>query len=131
MSAWVMPLLQGQLERAVFRCTRFDYASAPAPLDHNSERLAEFVQLRDAAFNRVEYDDAGGSSVTSMREFWFTALDLPAGTYHLEVFGETDVVGGRHIGSFDITPVPEPGTWAMLLTGLGVVSLAAARKRKA
>jgi pimeloyl-ACP methyl ester carboxylesterase len=44
MPAWVMFFLQRSLTRAGFRCVRFGYASHRATLEHNSQRLAAFVQ---------------------------------------------------------------------------------------
>lgn len=38
---------------------------------------------------------------------------------------------GWGVGSFQVTPVPEPGTWAMLLAGLGLTGAMARRRRTA
>lgn len=56
-------------------------------------------------------------------------LDNPAttGTYYLFVAGST--VGGTYNGNISISAVPEPETYAMLLSGLGLMGFAARRKR--
>ncbi|GAB4169681.1 MAG: hypothetical protein Fur0039_08680 [Rhodocyclaceae bacterium] len=42
-------------------------------------------------------------------------------------FTDLDFAGMRDIG-WDVTPVPEPGTWTMLLAGLGLVGFAVRRR---
>jgi phosphodiesterase/alkaline phosphatase D-like protein len=66
--------------------------------------------------------------------FAYTNLDVDAdGTLHVTVLGidsyatntfPTTGADPRVIFSFDVTPVPEPAHWAMLLAGLGLVGLA-------
>lgn len=65
-------------------------------------------------------------------------LTLPAssyfdiGNYTLKVGGtSTGLSGGSYIIAAITTPVPEPGTWAMLLVGLGLVGLRLRLRQKA
>lgn len=58
----------------------------------------------------------------------FTA-ELAAGAYTLTVGGDAGA-GASYGGNVVLTPVPEPETYAMMLAGLGVVGLVAARRRR-
>jgi hypothetical protein len=58
-------------------------------------------------------------------------VTLSAGNYVLEVRG--DVVGsagGSYAGVLNIAPIPEPGEWALLLIGLGVIGFVAVRRKQ-
>ncbi|NHZ64493.1 PEP-CTERM sorting domain-containing protein [Massilia sp. CCM 8694] len=46
-------------------------------------------------------------------------------------YGSTIVMQSRFesLTEVSVTPVPEPGTWAMLLAGLGILGLSSRRKR--
>jgi hypothetical protein len=60
-----------------------------------------------------------------------TAAPLMAGSYQLKIVGKGDI-GAIYGGSYPagaVTPVPEPETYAMLLAGLGVVSISLRRKK--
>jgi pimeloyl-ACP methyl ester carboxylesterase len=60
MPGWVMLYLQRQLERAGFRCVRFGYRSARAPLAENAARLAAFVQRLGGARVHMVGHSLGG-----------------------------------------------------------------------
>jgi hypothetical protein len=58
-----------------------------------------------------------------------SAYGLSSGYYALKVDGQVMGVGGGAFGGdLTISPVPEPQAWAMLLAGLGLVSVAVRRK---
>ncbi|MES2205191.1 MAG: FxDxF family PEP-CTERM protein [Pseudomonadota bacterium] len=60
----------------------------------------------------------------------FSTGALTAGDYHLNITGNvTGSFGGAY--SANITPAPEPETWAMMLAGLGLVASATRRKKTA
>lgn len=70
---------------------------------------------------------------TSVNESWTLAdVLLTAGTHTIEVYGaynlQPPTIG--FTGNLVVTPVPEPETYLMLLGGLGILGLAA-RRRKA
>ncbi|AVR99119.1 PEP-CTERM sorting domain-containing protein [Pseudoduganella armeniaca] len=74
----------------------------------------------------------GKQLLTGAREYWkLTANDLAAGHYYLTVAGKTVGAGGSFAGNgvIEVSPVPEPGTTAMLLGGLAVLGVAARRRR--
>lgn len=74
----------------------------------------------------------GKQLLTGSREYWkLTANDLAAGHYYLAVAGKTIGAGGSFAGNgvLEVSPVPEPGTGAMLLGGLAVLGVAARRRR--
>lgn len=60
---------------------------------------------------------------------------LNPGQYSLIAFANTDFLGGR-LGDrasefqFNLAPVPEPGTWALLLAGLGLMGFVARRRNR-
>ena len=58
--------------------------------------------------------------------------DFAAGNYYVKVTGDVSgSVAGKYTIAATTLPVPEPETWAMLLTGLGLVGLRARQKAKA
>jgi hypothetical protein len=58
-----------------------------------------------------------------------SAYGLTSGYYALKVDGQVMGVGGGAFGGdLTISPVPEPQAWAMLLAGLGLVTVAVRRK---
>jgi hypothetical protein len=70
-----------------------------------------------------------GLSVGTANSNTFTFANLGAGTYSLKASGSVN--GFNYIAAqYQVTPVPEPETFAMLLAGLGVMG-AIARRRKA
>ena len=59
------------------------------------------------------------------------ASPLPADSYHLLVSGKVLQAGATtYVGAVNVSAVPEPGTYAMLLGGLGLLGYVA-RRRKA
>lgn len=63
--------------------------------------------------------------------FGFTQLGLDAGSYFIEVAGHANsAFGGAYAVSLMAQPVPEPGEWAMMLAGFGLIAAAARRRRR-
>jgi hypothetical protein len=56
---------------------------------------------------------------------------LNAGNYYLQIAG-ADVAQNNELvtGGITLTAVPEPATWAMMITGFGLLGLAARRRRE-
>jgi hypothetical protein len=72
-----------------------------------------------------------GLSVGTSNSNAFTFANLGAGTYSLKATGSVAGGGSNFIAAqYQVTAVPEPETFAMLLAGLGVMG-AIARRRKA
>jgi hypothetical protein len=76
-------------------------------------------------------------------QYFTTTLNLSAGNHVLTIYGLEDCCSGNHQAQFEVgnsqfasfgshdglaAAVPEPGTYAMLLTGLGLVGFASRRK---
>jgi len=64
-------------------------------------------------------------------DLWTLASDnLGAGDYYLQVSGELLSADGASFGgAVALAPVPEPGTYGMMLGGLGVLGFLAHRRR--
>ena len=61
----------------------------------------------------------------------FTVNSLAAGDYHLDVAGNTTgIFGGVYAGGIDVSPVPEPGVWSLLLAGFSMIGFMAYRRRE-
>lgn len=57
-------------------------------------------------------------------------ITLGAGDYILEIRGDVAAGGGSYAGVMNISAVPEAKEWALLLCGLGLFGLIAARRRR-
>jgi len=81
-----------------------------------------------ASFVRLLVTDGSGGFARLLRPEGLTAFELDGATY-LAVANEG--ADGLNPGTalWQLTPVPEPGTWALLLAGLGVVGAVARRRR--
>lgn len=75
----------------------------------------------------------GTMSNTGLVDLWtINTAGLAAGDYYVQVSGGLiSETGASYAGVLNITPVPEPGTYAMLLAGLGLVGVAARRSKRA
>ena len=71
---------------------------------------------------------AGTYSLTSVPATLAT-LTLGAGDYSFVVTGKGQTNGGMYGVSINVTPVPEPETYAMMLAGLAAVGFLARRRR--
>jgi hypothetical protein len=58
-------------------------------------------------------------------------ITLNAGNYVLEVRGDVvGTAGGSYAGVLNIAPIPEPGEWALMLIGLGLIGFVAFRRKQ-
>ncbi len=85
--------------------------------------------LFDAAFAPLAFDDDGGPGFDS-----YIAMPVMAGVHYVAVSGWPDYsfAGGGSadwVYSLEISaPIPEPGTYALMLAGLGVIGFVARRR---
>lgn len=56
-------------------------------------------------------------------------MSLAAGSYKLVISGVNSPAAASYSGTFAVTPVPEPETYALMLAGLGAIGFVARRRR--
>lgn len=99
------------------------------PGEETSNPIAVFV-------NGVQKDSTDLGDLTLDNTLWFTSQTLftvsAPTTLSFRATGTSDQAGG-YLDSLSLVgtalPVPEPGEWAMLVAGLGVIGAAASRRR--
>lgn len=84
------------------------------------------VTFADILINGVSV----GPLVPNNNGLGFTVAGLEAGSFTLTVKGTAAAGFSGYVGSIYAQPVPEPESVAMLLAGLGVVGVVAARRRQ-
>lgn len=72
----------------------------------------------------------GGGNPDALEFGFFVDRPITAGTYTLRVAGNRPGANGSYSGTLAFSPVPEPGTWAMMLFGFGAVGFGLRRRRK-
>lgn len=117
--------------------------AADGKLVASSDELLLKVSLTDdyhngsiygqAAAGRQRWGDYSQVSIDPENEHNFYMIGQFAREYNLPEFGHPSGTGGSRWGTWIAmitTPVPEPGTWAMMVFGLGVVGALAARRQR-
>jgi hypothetical protein len=92
----------------------------------------DFASLLDIANFAVKLTGPGGYSATDTTPSNFYFAGLTPGSFTFTVSGNaTGQLGGSYLGALGAVtaPVPEPGTMAMVLAGLGVVGWVSRRRR--
>ncbi len=93
------------------------------PLGATSGRLDYLLDLTLASSFRASYITASGGTVDLARARLFTALDAGQVYYNLHT---VNFPGGEIRGN--LTTVPEPASWAMMVLGFGLVGSAVRRR---
>ena len=79
-----------------------------------------------------QVDESGGAFTYQVQRL-IGGLTLPVGVYTLDVSGTA--IGGASSASYsgnlfaNLAPVPEPGTWALLFSGLAIMGSVVLRRR--
>lgn len=97
-----------------------------------------FTNVSDLTFSAFELYSSTGTVLATGKlanldqfDFGKVASVLGAGSYKLDIAGSVaGSSGGMYTGSLSVSPVPEPATWGMTLSGLAAVGFLA-RRRKA
>lgn len=92
------------------------------------------INFTSASINGITYN----FSPNGTNEFGFTNTAFASGPLVLKLFGVAgpDLAAGSKIsasyaGTLNVSAVPEPETWAMMLGGLGLMGYMARRRKKA
>jgi len=95
------------------------------PVEVDSPKLGSSVPLDSgSSFSQsVDTGYVGGSG--------FASLTLLSGNYFLQFWGSPMEEGSNHSRTLDLSSVPEPEVWAMLLIGAGLTGNQVRRKLKA
>jgi CHRD domain/PEP-CTERM motif len=83
-----------------------------------------FDMSQSSSYNAAFITNNGGTVGSAFNAF---AAGLDDGRAYFNI--HTTFAGGGEIRGF-LNPIPEPGTYAMMLAGLGLLGLVAARRRK-
>ena len=90
------------------------------------------VQPQLLAFSLYQGTPGSGTLITTTPTGLGPAIDLvlAGGSYYLELLPK-DIAKNEELvsGALTISAVPEPASWAMMITGLGLLGLAARRRR--
>lgn len=74
--------------------------------------------------------DGSGTGANATDSWSLSGFNLTEGYYALRVDGNVSGAGGGAFGGdLNISPVPEPQSWAMLLGGLGLAGMLARRRK--
>lgn len=94
--------------------------------------MNNYFDIWDLSVTFYSDPNAGGSSLgplTGASYYAPTGL-MPAGDYSIKVTGiATGLAGGMYTYAAVAQPIPEPGTYAMFLAGLGLLGVIARRRR--
>jgi hypothetical protein len=103
----------------------------------NIINMRNFLKIPDATFTYTlsEYLPTNASNLLfsgTSGDDGFSSVSLKSGIgYHMDVKGTaTGTSGGQYYGSINVTAVPEPESYAMLLVGLGLMATIARRRSK-
>jgi hypothetical protein len=90
------------------------------------------VQPQPLAFTLFKGVPGSGVAVASTPTLTGPAIDmvLAAGSYYLELL-PADIAKNNELvsGALRVTAVPEPASWALMISGFGLLGLAARRRR--
>jgi hypothetical protein len=87
------------------------------------------------SFSSFVLTDLTGSTVFAPSDFdaesGFLSAEwtLNSGTYDLEISGTINANGGNYSGELDTAPVPEPTGLALMMAGLGAITMLARRRK--
>jgi hypothetical protein len=90
------------------------------------------INLPAATFDTVTLSGPSGligALNPANSSFMLAGSSLASGYYSLNVIGHTAGGMAAYAVQMDVTPVPEPETYALMLAGLGLLGLAARRRK--
>lgn len=103
-----------------------------ASLISNSLENASNFEFSSASLDGNSFTNLGPDTVsnTQVQSWAVGRTRLDPGTYYLTVSGNaTGSSGGAFSGMINVSPIPEPETYALMLAGLGVVGFLARRRK--
>ncbi|MDY0746167.1 FxDxF family PEP-CTERM protein [Paucibacter sp. R3-3] len=88
----------------------------------------------DGVVGNADDKVVASGNLSSVGSYSFSVPATEGGVYYLDIFGRaTGSLGGAYNGAISVqavSPVPEPGSYVMLMAGLGAVGLVATRRRR-
>jgi opacity protein-like surface antigen len=105
--------------------------------DFDSALVSMAGNKTDLSFTGFDLYTSGGNLIrtgtnvsTGTLDVWsLSAENIVSGNYRLAVTGNVlGINGGSFGGNVNISPIPEPATWGMMIGGLAVVGMAVRRR---